>query len=317
MGKNMVFNYIETANINNGLLSGAVKFAEASEKVYFDQIKSAAEKIRITSSDKPIILLSGPSGAGKTTTSLRLARKLAKSGLKARTIAMDNYFLPNEHGKIPVDENGNVDLESPFRLDIDLFKEHLTKLIDCRPVDVPIFDFVTQSRSGVIPIRRESNEIIIIEGIHALNPLVTGGSTDNETCVYVSVRTRIKSKKGAVLHPQNIRLMRRLSRDRLFRGRAIKDIFDMFDSVSRGEELYIMPYKYRADIEIDTFLAYEASVYKNELFDGLEAASDVMSGNIHYHSLTEILSELNPLDAGAVPEDSLIREFIGGSNLEY
>jgi uridine kinase len=312
----MAINYIETSHINNGILTGGEKFAAASEKVYFDQLKSAAEKIRLSSSKKPVILLSGPSGAGKTTTSLRLARKLGKAGLKARTIEMDNYFLPKDEGEMPLDENGEIDLESPHRLDIPLFKEHLSRLVECRPADIPVFDFITQSRSGSVTVTREPDEIIIIEGIHALNPLVTGESTDSETCVYVSVRTRIRGKSGAVLHPQNIRLMRRLSRDRLFRGRDYKDIFAMFKSVSRGEELYIMPYKHRADIDIDTFLAYEAPVYRGTLFEGLEAAEDVMRGDENYHSLLEILRELAPLDPSAVAEDSLIREFIGGGGLK-
>ncbi|MCL2055428.1 MAG: nucleoside kinase [Oscillospiraceae bacterium] len=312
----MALNYIETSNINNGLANPA-EFVAASEAVYFNQLKTAAEKIKMSCKDKPIILLSGPSGSGKTTSSLRITRKLTQSGLKARTIAMDNYFLPKDQGEMPLDENGDIDLESPLRLDIDLFKEHLKRLVDCRSVEVPIFDFANQSRSGVVPITREKNEIIIIEGIHALNPLVTGDSGEFETCIYVSVRTRIRSMGGVALHPENIRLMRRLSRDRLFRGREYKDIFAMFRSVSRGEDLYIMPYKNRADIEVDTFLAHEAPVYKHQLFESLKEAADIMSGDENYRSIIEIMGEIDSLNSEIVQCDSLIREFIGGSSLEY
>ncbi len=182
---------------------------------------------------------------------------------------------------------------------------------------MPVFDFNTQSRSDFIPVARKSNEIIIIEGIHALNPEVTGDSDDFTTCMYVSVRTRIRTKFGYTLHPRKIRLMRRLNRDRLFRCRSLEDIFDMFESVTKGEEKYIMPYKKRATIEIDSFIPYEASVYakmlRNDVEKNREAFAAIEDGDV----MLKVLTELEPLSEELVPSDSLVREFIGGSSLNY
>lgn len=313
----MELNYINTTNINSGLENDAKGFIKASEDIYMQQLRIAAEKIYMDREKRPLVLLSGPSGSGKTTTALRLAMLLGQKGLQVHTLSMDNYFLPASAGEFPVDENGKPDLESPYRLDIPMFSEHLEKLSKGEPVEMPIFDFTTQSRSDFIPVARKSNEIIIIEGIHALNPEVTGSSDDFTTCMYVSVRTRIRTKYGLTLHPRKIRLLRRLNRDRLFRSRSLEDIFDMFQSVTNGEEKYIMPYKKRATIEIDSFIPYEASVYakmlKNDVETNREAFAAIEDGEV----MLKVLTELEPLSEELVPSNSLVREFIGGSSLNY
>ena len=313
----MELNYINTTNINSGLENDAASFIRSSENIYRDQLRIAAEKIYMSREERPLVLLSGPSGSGKTTTALRLAALLGNKGLQVHTLSMDNYFLPASAGEFPVDENGRTDLESPYRLDIPMFSEHLEKLSKGEPVEMPVFDFTTQSRSDFIPVARKSNEIIIIEGIHALNPEVTGDSDDFTTCMYVSVRTRIRTKYGLTLHPRKIRLMRRLNRDRLFRCRSLEDIFDMIESVTNGEEKYIMPYKKRATIEIDSFIPYEASVYakmlRNDIENNREAFSAIEDGDV----MLKVLTELEPLSEELVPSDSLVREFIGGSSLNY
>lgn len=310
-------NYISTENINSGIENDTEGFIIDSEDIYMQQLRTAAEKIYMDRDKKPLVLLSGPSGSGKTTTALRIAMLLGQKGLQVHTLSMDNYFLPADAGDFPVDENGKPDLESPYRLDIPMFSEHLEKLSKGEPVEMPIFDFVTQSRSDFIPVSRKSNEIIIIEGIHALNPEVTGDSDDFTTCMYVSVRTRIRTKFGHTLHPRKIRLMRRLNRDRLFRSRSLEEIFDMFQSVTNGEEKYIMPYKNRATIEIDSFIPYEASVYanmlKNDIENNRKAFSAIEDGEI----MLKVLSELEPISEEIVPSNSLVREFIGGSSLNY
>lgn len=313
----MELNYINTTNINSGLENDAAGFIRSSESIYRDQLRIAAEKIYMSREERPLVLLSGPSGSGKTTTALRLAALLGNKGLQVHTLSMDNYFLPADAGEFPVDENGRIDLESPYRLDIPMFSEHLEKLSKGEPVEMPVFDFNTQSRSDFIPVARKSNEIIIIEGIHALNPEVTGDSDDFTTCMYVSVRTRIRTKFGYTLHPRKIRLMRRLNRDRLFRCRSIEDIFDMFESVTKGEEKYIMPYKKRATIEIDSFIPYEASVYAKMLRNDVEKSREAFAAIEDGDVMLKVLTELEPLSEELVPSDSLVREFIGGSSLNY
>ena len=156
----------------------------------------------------------------------------------------------------------------------------------------------------------EENSIVIMEGIHALNPLVTG-ENNFATCVYISVRTRLKTSENRVLHPRLIRLMRRLCRDSLFRGRDLPAIFSYFESVSEGEEKYILPFKYRADFQIDTFMSYEVPVYKSFLYTKLIEVQQIFSGNICYKNIVDFLSLLLPVSEKNVPESSLIREFIG------
>lgn len=293
-------------------------FVRMAEDNYSAYICEAAD--RIIADNKPIVLLSGPSGSGKTSAALRVEKRLRELGKNAHTISMDNYFLPitlENQQELPRDEHGNIDLESPYRLDIPLFSEHLKKLALKEEFDMPVFDFATQSRSGYVRAARSHKEVIIIEGIHALNPLVTGDTHKFALCMYVSVRTRLMAENGELLHPRHIRLMRRLCRDKLFRKRDFKDILNMFVSVSRGEDLYITPFKSRADYEIDTFMAYEPSVYKKLLYAPLYEQRDKLLDYSGCREIISFLSQIDEVDDIYVPTDSMIREFIGGSELEY
>lgn len=313
----MAINIIGMSDINGGLAADPAGYARKCEEIYHGKLAEAAEKIRLEAKHKPLVLLSGPSGSGKTTSALRISHLLREKGLNVHTLSMDNYFLPGGEGEMPLDENGNVDLESPLRMDIPLFSEHLEKLFKCEPVAVPSFNFKDQSRSFGGEMRRQKDEIIIIEGIHALNPEVTGDTDDFTTCVYVSVRTRIREKDGTLLHPRTIRLMRRICRDMLFRGRDARAVFAMVESVNRGEDLYIMPHKHRADFDIDTFLAYEPSVYKNTLLPELEKCPELAETSEEYSAMLKALTGLSAFDVKDVPADSMVREFIGGSILKY
>lgn len=281
-----------------------------SEKMYARQIEHAARSIFEHCNERPVVLLSGPSGSGKTTSAHRIAVLLESYGCKAHTISMDNYFLPMRENEAARDENGKIDFESPLRLDIPLFKQHLEMLFKGEKIDIPAFDFAKQERLPGMTLTRGKDELVILEGIHALNPLVTGNSDDFTTCVYVSVRTRI-SDGDKLLHPSKIRLMRRLMRDKLFRGRSITETFEFFKSVERGENLYIMPYKNRADFDIDTFIEYEPLVYRDILLPDLAAESPHYSDYGDYEDIEYFLKLLSPVEREIVPENSLIKEFIG------
>jgi len=302
---------INISQLNKSIQNDAMGFIKKANDEYMAKVATVARSI--ADSGKPIVLLSGPSGSGKTTTAMRLADELGKLGIRASVISMDNYFIPNkniEEKNVPRDEDGNIDLESPYRVDIQMFQEHMKLMAECKTAQVPVFDFVTQDYTSFTPVTRQENEVMIFEGIHALNPEVNGGVSDTATCVYVSVRTRLKTSNGDLLHPSHVRLMRRLLRDRLFRGREYDDIFAMYKSVQRGENLYIMPHKGRADFNIDTFIDYEAPVYKSVIYEDLINAekseySDMRAMIISY------LEELEPVPTIFVPKNSLIKEFIG------
>lgn len=286
------------------------KFIASGESVYAKQIESAAKTIFEKRRERPVVLLSGPSGSGKTTSAFRIAKLLESRGCKAHTISMDNYFLPMSETVKAMDENGNIDYESPQRLDIPLFKEHLGMLLEGREINIPSFDFAEQSRKAGMPLQRAEGDLVILEGIHALNPEVTGDTHGHTSCVYVSVRTRI-ADGGKLLHPSKIRLMRRLMRDKLYRGRSIAETFEFFKSVERGENLYIMPHKHRADFDIDTFIEYEAPVYRDILLPELEKAAPHYGNYKDYDDIEYFLRLLKPVDKKYVPDESLIKEFIG------
>lgn len=313
----MAINFIKTDDINNGISSDSALYISKCEQIYSQRLSEAAEKIYLDAKERPLVLISGPSGSGKTTSALRIGKRLQQKKLTVHIISMDNYFLPKGMGEMPLDENGKVDLESPLRMDIPLFTDHLEKLSRCEPIMLPKFNFITQSRSFSETLCRKKGEIVIIEGIHALNPMVTGKSDDYTTCIYVSVRTRIQGSDEAVLHPRTIRLMRRLCRDNLFRGRNISEVMEMLPGVTRGEDLYIMPHKHRAHFDIDTFHAYEPLVYRTLLLPELEKSNRLSEYSKDCDVLLKILRELNPADVEIVPSDSLIREFIGGSSFVY
>lgn len=305
--------FINISQLNKTIKNDAAAFIEKTNRDYTKKVGAVASSIADNIKEKPLVLLSGPSGSGKTTTAHRIKDALGEIGINSHIVSMDNYFITNsklDEKSVPRDEEGNIDLESPYRVDIPLFQEQMKLMSEGQKVDIPVFDFVTQEHSSYIPLTRKKDEIIIIEGIHALNPEVTGGTGEKASCVYVSVRTRLKTDNGDILHPSQVRLMRRLIRDRLFRGRSFDDIFAMFTSVQRGENLYIMPHKHRADYDVDTFIDYEASVYKSIIYDELKAYKETAFPDLRKMTL-RYLKELEPISAELIPDNSLIKEFIG------
>lgn len=309
-------NIIQTKKLNSLITENPSALVEQGEQSYHDSIASTALKVAAECKQKPIILLSGPSGSAKTTTAMRIAALLNTMGHKTHVISMDNYFLPLDDPRNDIDENGVIDLESPKRMDLELLSEDLEKFWECKPVQLPQFDFALQKRTCGETLTRAEDELIIFEGIHALNPEVTGKIQAHSNGIYVSVRTRI-GLDSRLLHPSKIRLMRRLMRDNLFRGRELTSIIRAFHSVERGERLYIMPYKELAAFDIDTFMSFEASVYKHFLLPQLK---QIPSDYEFYGMVSELIlffENLDEVSAELVPPHSIVREFVGGSGFTY
>ena len=282
-------------------------FLEEDDR-YWSQIDEIARDIKEKSQTNPILLLSGPSGSGKTTTAHRIETFLETYGVETHTISLDSYF-----STLPKEEIATADLESPERLDKDLLAEHIEKLLSCREIELPEFDFANtrQLKSG-IKLKRKPNEIIVFEGIHALNPSAVP-VLDGESKMYISVRTRVEYLGGKVLHPRLIRLLRRMSRDMRFRGREPIDTLSFFQSVENGVEKYVSPYKIYADYSIDTFIEYEPLIYREEMLSKLTQIVDKVSGEdkVTVETLIEFLSSYQGKDRALVSDKSLIREFIG------
>lgn len=310
--ENMINNVIKIGSLNSRM-DTPEQLINMAEENYHAYVQDAARYI-LVHADSPIVLLSGPSGSGKTTTAHKLAESLRRIGAKARVLSMDNYFLPMKYytdETVPRDEEGNIDYESPLRLDIELFSDHLQKLAEGQTVQMPEFDFVTQDRYGFHEVSREKHEYLIIEGIHALNPMVTQNADAFCTCVYVAVRTRLITEQGSELHPRQIRLLRRICRDKLFRNRSPLEVFSMFKSVTRGEAKFIVPYRTRADVEIDTFMLHEPSVYKAMIYNELVNEENSLTQYDNYEELIRFLGDISSIDPALIPEHSLTREFIG------
>lgn len=310
-------NILSLYDLNNSVLNNTDSFIDGAEVQYHNRIRVVADHLSEKSEEMPIILISGPSGSGKTTTALRLGTMLEEAGKIVHTVSMDNYFIPINDPRNEVDEDGRIDLESPKRLDMDLLNEHLRKLWKCEEIEIPTFDFSTQQRMPGRKMKRNNGEFVVIEGIHALNPQITGNIGKHATTVYVSVRTRLKNQDGELLHPSKIRLMRRLVRDKLFRGRDASGTLDFFKWVERGEQRFILPYKGNTMYDIDTFISYEPAVYKPFVLPDLLAVKDTYPDYDDYCDLEEFLLEIDDMEREVVPLNSLVREFVGGSNYTY
>lgn len=206
-----------------------------------------------------------------------------------------------------------MDLESPLRVDSQLLNQQIEAISACREIELPKYNFKTSTRSGSgKKFKRNKGEIVIFEGIHALNPSVITVPDTMISKIYVSVRTRI-SGEGILLHPSRVRLMRRMIRDKNFRKRSLRETMNMFHSVEAGENKYIMPYKYRSDYDVDTFMAYELSAYRNDLLTQLEDMLDVPE----IAESVKVLEQLAPLSKKDISPDSLICEFIGNGQFKY
>ena len=303
--------FFEIRNINQWAAEPRY-FVTKGDRYYDDSIFRCAEKVLQTADERPIVLLSGPSGSGKTTSALRIEALLNQWGHKTHTLSMDNYFYRRDDGWVPRDEEGKVDYESPYMMDIDLFQQHLRAIRDCKPVEVPSFDFINQRRRDTTTtLHRQPGEVVVVEGIHALNPLVTGGAQDYSTGIYVSVRSRVKDDKGNILHPKYIRLLRRFLRDRVGRGQSLENTLERLDSVERGEEKFIMPHKNNAEIHLDTFCLYELCLY-TVLLPELRAMAPEHRNDPGIRAIIDVLEQVTPISSELVPHHALVREFVGG-----
>lgn len=298
---------IELNRINNEVTDQPSAFIQATNAAYHRSLCEIAGHIAKNREEQPIILLSGPSGSGKTTSALMIEKELDEQGIETHTLSLDNYFSPLTDAEKVLFAKGELDLESPKRIDSDFLTEQLTAIYHCEPVQLPVYDFKESTRimSGEI-LHRKPGELVILEGIHSLNPDVIGFPDEKTAKIYVSVRTRI-TMDGRELHPSKIRLMRRLVRDLLFRKRSFRDTLMMYESVEEGENKYIMPYKYRSTYDVDTFMAYEMNAYQPFLIDAFRKMTD----NILVAEMLEYLEQTTPLAKELVTPDSLVCEFIG------
>ena len=263
-----------------------------------------------------VVLIAGPSSSGKTTFAKRLGIQLYLNGLKPVTISADNYFVERE--QTPLDEFGKYDFESINAIDLDLFNNDLRALIAGKTIQAPTFDFLTGRKvykGNTMKLGKD--EILVIEGIHCLNDKLTQEiEKEFKYKIYVSALTVLNIDYYNRISTTDTRLIRRIVRDYNFRGYSALHTLSMWDSVNRGEERNIFPYQEEADSMFNSSLVYELSVLRNFAMPLLAEITPKQKEFSEAKRLHRLLSYFEPLDPKYIPNQSLIREFIGGSLFE-
>lgn len=261
-----------------------------------------------------LILIAGPSSSGKTTFTHRLRIVLQARGYRPHKLSLDDYYIDREN--LPMDENGEVDLERIDTLDLPLFNDHLVQLMQGETVEAPIFDFTTGKR---LPERHaiqvERGQPILVEGIHALNDLLTSEVPHgSKFLIYVSALTTLNLDDHNRIRTTDARLLRRMVRDHNFRNTSPEETLAMWPSVRRGEANFIFPHQEKADIMFNTSLVYELPILKKYAYPML---CDIPQDSPHFtraRSLVKFLNYIQTADVeDEIPQNSILREFIGGS----
>ncbi|PIE86236.1 MAG: AAA family ATPase [Bacteroidia bacterium] len=294
--------------------SELIKIGEAlhEKKVAWiaDKIVGQAEKVRI-------VLVSGPSSAGKTTFSKRLAIQLKVEGLKPVLISLDNYFVNRKD--TPKDENGDYDFEALEALDVKLFNRDYAELMRGKEVDLPKFSFEKGERyySGD-KLRLTDENILIVEGIHALNPKLTPTIPDSEKFkVYVSALTQLGIDNHNRIPTTDNRLIRRIIRDFKYRGYNAIETLNRWESVRRGEERNIFPYQENADVMFNSALIFELAVLKTYVEPLLKEVPQSEREYSEAQRLLKFLSYIKTIETNEIPPTSILREFLQGSTFHY
>lgn len=284
-----------------------------SEGLHEKNIANIADEIGSHKELKRIILIAGPSSSGKTTFTKRLSTQLRINGLKPVTISTDDYFV--NRNKTPLDEDGNFDFESLHAINLELFNDHLVKLMRGEKVRLPTFNFkkgIREESDRVLKL--SSDQPILIEGIHSLNNKLTEFiPEDHKYKIFVSALTQLNIDKQNRIPTSDTRLIRRIVRDNLFRGHTAVDTIEMWGRVRKGEEENIYPYQENADIMFNSALIYELAVLKNCAVPLLE---EIKQENPYYYEarrLLEVLDCFKNMPSDDIPNISILREFIGGS----
>jgi uridine kinase len=306
-------------HINERASSAAPAFAEECELAFDEKIRRAAEAIAGNARRSPIVLLSGPSGSGKTTTAKRVEDALAGLGIRSHSVSLDDYFLPQREHDLPKTEDGKPDFESPMCIDRSLLNEHFDTLSRGGEAEIPHFSFAAQARteSRRAPLRLGRGEVAVFEGIHALNPFVTGERPDAFR-LYVSARSDTKDDSGRTVFKGTwTRLVRRAIRDGFFRATDARATLSMWANIRRGEKEHVSPFKNTAGLILDTSLAYEIPAMRELARAAFSAIPEGAEREAELREISASLALYAGLDASLVPQRSILREFIGGGAYKY
>ena len=304
-------------DFNRACIDGhATDLINVSEALQEKKIARIADEINSRKGVR-IVLIAGPSSSGKTTFSKRLAIQLMACGLKPYPVSLDDYFMDRE--KTPLDEHGDYDFESLYALNLELFNKHMKALLAGQEVVLPKYNFQAgKSESSGNVLRLEENTILILEGIHALNPELL--PQIEEACkykIYVSAITTIMLDDHNYIPTTDNRLLRRIVRDFKYRGCSALDTIRRWPSVQAGENKWIFPYQEHADIMFNSALLFELAVIREQAIPLLEQVPENVSEYSEAYRLRKFLRYFVPMPSLQIPPTSLLREFLGGSSFQY
>ena len=299
--------------VGNGEATNLINVSEALQEKKISQIadKIAAKK------DIKVVLIAGPSSSGKTTFCKRLSVQLLASGVKPVQISLDDYFVNRE--ETPKDEQGEYDYESIYALNIPLINEQFNALFNGQEVELPKYNFQTGSseKSGN-KLHLEENNVLVVEGIHALNPTLTAQIPDDKKFkIYASALTTILLDNHNYIPTTDNRLLRRIVRDYKYRGCSAQETIRRWPSVRAGENKWIFPYQEQADVMFNTAMLFELAVIKPQAEEVLEQVPENCEEYAEAYRLRKFLKYFSPLPFRALPPTSLLREFLGGSSFKY
>jgi uridine kinase len=294
--------------VRSGSVNDIILATEALQDIKLGQISR-----EISEKHKKFVMIAGPSSSGKTTFANRLKIHLIVHGVKAKIISLDNYYI-NRADMVP-DETGKVDLESVDALDICMFQDNMKELSKKGHTMIPVFDFNTASRKEeLIPLSLSDSEVLIIEGIHGLNPVMTKGIEEKYIYkIYISALTTINIDSHNRFATTDTRLIRRLTRDYEYRNSSASRTLNMWESVRSGEDKYIFPFQEQADVIFNSALMYEHGLLRVFAEPILKKVKKDDPAYDEAKRLLDILSAFEKIDSAAVPPSSILREFIGGS----
>ena len=298
---------------NKDLHKKYVELCDNEFEIYFNSIVQnilAFNKVKI-------LTVSGPSSSGKTTIALKLASELADYGIKTKIISMDNFY--KNHEDAPKKPDGKPNFETIDALDVKLLIKCLSEAVEFNKTKLPKFDFKTGKRKEEYnDFNLHENEMIIMEGIHALNPQITDNLPgENIKSIYTTIGEKVYMPGDIIFSKRDIRILRRLIRDNKYRGATPEFTFMLWETVRESESLYIFPYENNAHIKINSFYKYELNVIKDQ---ALKLLPEIKTESKYYNKAQELINKLSyviPIDENLVPSRSLIREFIGGESIYY
>ena len=296
-------------SINSSARHDPDGFVRQSTKNYLNAVEKAAKSV--LENKKKIVMLAGPSSSGKTTTAGILSGFIEKNGKEAKIISLDDFYLASLD-LYPLNSDGSYNFESIHSLDLPLINSCFMSIIENGEAELPVFDFTNHSRSPhTNHIELDNDSVIIVEGIHGLNPLISFGNDDEFAArLYVSVSSRVYDDDKVLLSKRNMRFIRRLVRDSFFRATPAFDTFAIWNSVMAGENKYIFPFRSYADIKLDSFHPCEPGLLAGDALKLL----DTVRGTQFEETAKDycrILNCFEAIDRQSLTPDSLLCEFLG------